>query len=325
MMTAVVPGCGNGIIEDDEECDGAELLGASCETRGFVSGTLSCTSSCLYNTTQCVAPPSSTGGSGGGGGRGSGGGKGTNATTSNSAQVVVTGLAAPFSEVTLLKDAQIVATAVADAKANFQISDSGLASGRHNFSLYFTDNKKRRSSTIAFPVTLTLGILNKVEGIFPAPTLVTDKAQVKQSEAITFSGQTVPLATIELAIGTAKYTVTAGADGAYSYEFKTSAIKQGKYAVTVRAISNKLNSSISKPYSFTVGNNTVLNQSALDCVTKGDLNNDCRVNLTDFSILAFWYQKVLTPAFAIREKDHLSGDGQVNIIDFSIMAFHWTG
>ena len=50
LMTAVVPGCGNDILEGSEQCDGIELAGASCETKGFASGVLSCTRSCLGRT-----------------------------------------------------------------------------------------------------------------------------------------------------------------------------------------------------------------------------------------------------------------------------------
>jgi hypothetical protein len=62
MMTAVVPGCGNEIIENGEECDGRALGDATCETRGFSSGVLSCTKSCLYNVTGCSGGVSSAGG-----------------------------------------------------------------------------------------------------------------------------------------------------------------------------------------------------------------------------------------------------------------------
>lgn len=60
MMTAVVPGCGNGLIESDEECDGAALSGATCLSKGFTGGVLLCTKSCLYNVTSCTNLASSS-------------------------------------------------------------------------------------------------------------------------------------------------------------------------------------------------------------------------------------------------------------------------
>ena len=49
-----VPNCGNGLIDSGEACDGTNLNGKSCTTQGFSSGTLSCNSSCQFNTSQCV-------------------------------------------------------------------------------------------------------------------------------------------------------------------------------------------------------------------------------------------------------------------------------
>lgn len=49
--------CGNGKIDDDEDCDGALLNGATCETvlgQG-ATGTLRCGSTCKFDTTLCVA------------------------------------------------------------------------------------------------------------------------------------------------------------------------------------------------------------------------------------------------------------------------------
>jgi hypothetical protein len=56
------------------------------------------------------------------------------------------------------------------------------------------------------------------------------------------------------------------------------------------------------------------------CATAGDMNTDCRVNLIDFSILAYWYKKAGVPASV-----DLNGDGKVTIVDFSILAYYWTG
>ena len=323
LMTAVVPGCGNDILEGSEQCDGIELAGASCETKGFASGVLSCTRSCLYNTTACVR--SSNSGGGGGGGSSSGA---TVTGTTNSAQVVLVGRAYPNRTVTILKDAQIVATTVADAAANFQVTVSGLAAGTYRFSLSAVDVKGVRSSSITVPVMLTKGILNKVDTIFIPPTLSSDKVQVKQGDKIVFSGQSVPVADVAIALQPSQRLlghVKTGTDGTYSYAFDTTALATGPQVVKAFVTSNRVLSPQSNALTFAVGGTNILSATSSICAIKGDLNNDCKVNLVDFSIAAFWYQTPLTPAFAAREREHLSGDGKVDITDFSIMAFHWTG
>lgn len=50
-----------------------------------------------------------------------------------------------------------------------------------------------------------------------------------------------------------------------------------------------------------------------------DINCDGKVNLVDFSIMYYWFEKAPVP----RRVD-LNRDGRVNIFDFSIMAYYWT-
>lgn len=45
--------CGNDMLDGREECDGAELDGASCKSLGFASGDLSCADDCSYDTSAC--------------------------------------------------------------------------------------------------------------------------------------------------------------------------------------------------------------------------------------------------------------------------------
>lgn len=48
--------CGNNVQEYVEECDGVDLNGESCVSRGFSGGTLSCDSNCEFDETNCDAP-----------------------------------------------------------------------------------------------------------------------------------------------------------------------------------------------------------------------------------------------------------------------------
>jgi hypothetical protein len=51
-----------------------------------------------------------------------------------------------------------------------------------------------------------------------------------------------------------------------------------------------------------------------------DVNCDGRVNLTDFSILLFFWQQ-RTPS---NGRADMNNDGIVDVVDFSIMLFQWT-
>lgn len=53
--------CGNGLVDLGEECDGVELLGASCEGLGYTGGSLSCGADCLYAKAECDEDPCGNG------------------------------------------------------------------------------------------------------------------------------------------------------------------------------------------------------------------------------------------------------------------------
>jgi hypothetical protein len=47
------PNCGNGQIDQGEQCDGRESGGTTCESLGFTGGAINCNHDCTNNTTQC--------------------------------------------------------------------------------------------------------------------------------------------------------------------------------------------------------------------------------------------------------------------------------
>jgi len=49
-----LPTCGNGLVENLEQCDSTELSGIKCESWGFDGGTLSCTAACTFDTSGCT-------------------------------------------------------------------------------------------------------------------------------------------------------------------------------------------------------------------------------------------------------------------------------
>jgi len=58
--------CGDGEMNGSESCDGSDLNSQTCVSQGYDSGTLTCSSSCTFVTSNC----SNDGGGGGGGGGG---------------------------------------------------------------------------------------------------------------------------------------------------------------------------------------------------------------------------------------------------------------
>ena len=49
--------CGNGLVEADEDCEGADLAGASCASLGYATGTLACAPDCAFDPRDCSTVP----------------------------------------------------------------------------------------------------------------------------------------------------------------------------------------------------------------------------------------------------------------------------
>jgi hypothetical protein len=49
--------CGDGVVESIEECDGSTLAGATCQSLGYATGTISCLPACIFNTSLCIPIP----------------------------------------------------------------------------------------------------------------------------------------------------------------------------------------------------------------------------------------------------------------------------
>ena len=270
----------------------------------------------LLGTAPAQQQSSSNGSSGGGGG---GGGGGIIAPVTS---VVFSGRAYPKNVVTLLKDAQIAATAVAGGDAGFSMKLSGLSGGNYIFAVYSEDSKGIRSSLLTFPVSVTSGATSFVSGIFIAPTIAVDKSEVKRGDNIAIFGQSVPNGEITVAISSEEEffgKTSADQNGAYLYNFDTTQLDMGQHFTKSKVAKEGAISSFSKAISFLVGTKNIAAELP-KVVTKGDMNNDRRVNLVDFSIAAYWYKRSSPPASV-----DLNGDGKVDLIDFSIMAFYWTG
>lgn len=266
--------------------------------------------------TSSVTPPPATPPPSGGGGGG----------VIPVANVIFSGRAYPLSRVVVLKDGQIAISTIAGPDARFEVSLSGLVTGDYTFAVYGEDGNGARSNLFTFPLYITTGASTKVSGIFLSPTIAVDKSEVKRGEDIVIFGQSTPTSEITISVNSNeeffKKKVT-DENGVYLLNFDTSVLDLGQHHTKSKTALSGEVSSFSKVVGFIVGTKNVLAQSTK--VVKGDLNNDGRVNLVDFSIAAYWYKLPLSALFKVTEVDRLNGDGKIDLVDFSIMAYYWTG
>ncbi len=238
-------------------------------------------------------------------------------------KVIFSGLAYPNAKITLLKDAQLAATTIANANASFQITVSGLSGGTYIFSIYGEDNKGVRSPLLNFPIDTTINAVSTVNGVLIPPTISVDKSEVKKGDDIIIFGQSVPRAEVTIAVSSEKeffVKTFSGNDGNYFYNFDTTPLSLGQHFAKSKFDFNGQISAFGKLVDFLVGTKNIEAEPTPTCPIGADLNKDCRVNLIDVSILIYWFDKSNPPA-----KVDFDGSGKTDLVDLSIMAYYWTG
>ncbi|MES2214299.1 MAG: dockerin type I domain-containing protein [Patescibacteria group bacterium] len=254
--------------------------------------------------------PTPTPGGGGGGGGG----------VSMGGQVKFSGKAYPGTLVTLLQDAKIVGTTKSAPDASFSLMLSNVNTGAYVFSLFSEDYQGNRSSLVTFSVAVSSAGITYVSNIFIAPTISLDKQQVKQGDPLKVFGQSTPGADIELLVHSANelsYKTHTDPSGIYLFTVDSGKLDFGDHSTQARALLEEDESFLSKSLSFQVGLKNIL---TIATGLKGDLNSDSKVNLVDFSIMAYWYKRSNFPP-----KVDLNADEKISITDFSIMIYNWTG
>lgn len=226
--------CGDDVIEESEQCEGNNLGGATCVSLGYATGTLSCTGSCSYNTSQCPSLEEPVAGAG---------------ATPPPAKVILRGKVYPEAQITLLKDGQMFLTRSLDASGDFIIIISNLTPGFYTFSLRARDSRGRESPTFSVSVTASSGMTTTISGIFLAPTIELTKTKLKKGEILTLFGQTISLAEVTIYIIDSLgeeviKTTKAKTYGTWIFSLDTSVLKEEEsYTIKAKAKTEDLVSS----------------------------------------------------------------------------------
>lgn len=328
IFTSMCSYCPNGIKEGLEECDGSDFGGATCSTYGFTEGTLSCTPICRLNLTNCISTNTNLGGSSGGNPGYGGGNTGTNPgfkpgsdTPQQETKIIIKGKAYPSADVHILLDNKIVGIVKADGQANYSFESKEVTPGVASVGFWAEDSKQVKSTTITLTFSIISGAVTTLTGAYLSPTISLDKTKVSKGEKITFYGQTVPNVDIFLSLLSDKEITektTSDANGDWKIIYDTGALSDNiqytaKAFFQMKDGENLIRSGYSRSVSFFLGVESVGKKCA-----GADLNTDKRVNLTDFSILLYYWGTNNSCA-------DQNSDGKVNLTDFSIMMYYWTG
>lgn len=236
------------------------------------------------------------------------------------------GAAYPKSTIAILKNGIVLGEIPANPDGTFEIHIRNLNPGTYSFGIRAQDNAGLTSKLLTFSIYVSTSVATIVEGIFIPPTITSDKVEVKKGDPITFSGKSVPDAEIRLSLSLTTEIIKkakAGADGSWVYIVDSSELDLGDNMAKARSITPRDISPYSDVLPFRVGDMNRLRPRISNLSgfrRRCDLNDDGRVNLLDFSIMAFWYKRLTFPP-----KVDLNSDKNVNLTDLSILAYCWTG
>jgi hypothetical protein len=172
--------------------------------------------------------------------------------------VIFSGYAYPGATVHIWKDGVPSQTTIADASARFSLTLSETYNPSVLYSLYAIDKSGRRSLLVNYPLVVKTGYITQVSGIRFAPTITTDKSEVKFGDYITVSGYAVPNTAIDVVISGleyATYYVQSKADGVYQITIPLLGLKKGPYDVHANYQSDK---KISKVLKFVISDINIL-------------------------------------------------------------------
>ncbi|MBU4217251.1 hypothetical protein L6270_05495 [Candidatus Parcubacteria bacterium] len=288
-----------------------------------------------------TGPGTNTGGGGtssgsGGSGGGSGGGTGTLIGSGGGSYlpypplpgapgVILIGFAYPNTDVNVLKDGQTAGLIKTDAKGVFKGFLEDLSQGTYSFGLWANDSLGSRSVTYSTTFFIQQDTQTTVSDIILAPTIAINN---QSSVMLNVYGGAVPLASVEawlypkkttavLASEIIKATSMADVNGRWSTNIDTSKLASGQYLVKARiTVTGAGTSGFSQALEYNL--NVIAEQKPAGACSGGDLNQDGKVNIVDFSILLYNWNTADVCA-------DQNNSGKVDLIDFSIMMFYWTG
>ena len=237
----------------------------------------------------------------------------------------------PAAELTVFKDGSVIATPTADLGGNWSL-EHAVTGGIYTFSIYATDKSNHRSITSSFTVSIPQNNTVTISDIVTAPTIGADKSQVKFGNDIKFFGYAYPASQINVTINSSHQIAEKTASdqfGFWNYNLNSGRVERGEHTTKSQTLTpDKLISPFSESLAFAVGDRDIAFGNLPTpaprmptCKKSGDINNDGKVNIIDFSImLFFWNQRAPKNPCA-----DVNQDGVVNLSDFSIMLFWWTG
>lgn len=223
------------------------------------------------------------------------------------------GEASPGALVTFLRNGAVIGTQVAGADSSFDNTFTNQDLGSASFSIYDTDTFGRISDTVSNTAIILPTFTTTLSGYLLPTTFQITIDPLKRPQTQIIRGTTRQDSTVTVFWSGTKYSD--------SFTSQTTSDSAGNWSATpgqtLHLNSYATSAVVQSPSSNQSPQTTPAN---FNVILSADLNNDTRVNLTDFSILMFYYLQN-----NINKPADINDDSRTNLTDLSIMLFYWSG
>lgn len=233
----------------------------------------------------------------------------------------INGFSAPQTFVSFTEGESVIGTDLAGPTGFFSKVFPAMEPGIHEISLYGVDNNNRSTSIVPLTINAPAFQTTTISNILLSPTVSIHSNEIVQGDPLYATGSAYPgtEVTVFTDIPLRTYTASASATGDWNLTIgDTADYNPGDYRLYALAQTpGGLQSLKSQNSVFTIVTEPG-GPSGSPCgnISNGDLNCDGIINLTDFSILMFYWGTSDATA-------DINQDGIVNLTDFSIMMFYW--
>lgn len=229
----------------------------------------------------------------------------------------------PGATVYILENGSVLATVESDAQGNFTYTNTQLNPTNAIFTLYATDAQNERTGSVSFTTVLKAGQTVLFDNILLPPIVTTDKQSVVPGEVINVYGRGIPDSTILISIDEIPglvLPVVTDKNGKFSTSFSTENFAKGVYTIRTGLTYHGTLGTLGRLIEFTVGDKSIIRQLPSTRCSIADFDCNGKVDLVDFSILLYWFNRPNPPV-----EINLNADNIVDLIDFSVLMYYWTG
>ncbi len=232
------------------------------------------------------------------------------------ATVSLSGLAYPSANLTFLKDGAVIGTGQAAASGLFTrefVTTPGVAS----FGIWARDRFNLLSPTISVSFDVARGSVANITSLALPPTIA--HYQVADDGSLTLYGSAFPKSSVRIFNNNAPFAppfeTVALADGTWRYRIPRESVNAKLFSYKANYQYEPL--AILSPFSSNL-------ELKLETCVSSDFNGDGAVNLTDLSILLFYWDRPLPKTGLANGCVDRNQDQRVNLKDFSILMYEWT-